>query len=79
MSVLLEPITLTKSYDRVSVLCNPDPREGTVSSCSSAAYAGSYSSTHVCHIYMTSLYYMIFYSWFTLIAKFVFPPYSLFL
>lgn len=43
------------------VFCNPDLCEVTVSSCSSAAYSASYISTHVCHTYMTFLYYITFF------------------
>lgn len=45
----------------IVVLCNPDPCEVTVSSCSSAAYSVFYISTHVCHTYMTFLYYITFF------------------
>lgn len=45
----------------IVVLCNADPCVVTVSSCSSAAYSVSYISTHVCHTYMTFLYYMTFF------------------
>lgn len=55
----------------IVVLCNPDPCEVTVSSCSSAAYSVAYIGIHVCHTYMTFFILHDFFSWFTLIAKFI--------